>query len=163
MVWKFCGKARHSFARFTRNFAETVPFHKISTPGNQMKLRYFMQCMYQYIEFNVMFSSLRGLCLLKYFSCFPSQQSKKMVDMGITGPEGHEMCRPEEVRYLKQYLFLNSCPQVLSYFQSNETGIQVFLVFFEWSLLFVVLKVGLGFQSKALSKKFFYKFFLTIL
>ena len=25
-------------------FLETVPFHKISTPGNQMKLRYFTQC-----------------------------------------------------------------------------------------------------------------------
>ena len=24
MVWKFCGKAPHSFARFTRNFAETA-------------------------------------------------------------------------------------------------------------------------------------------
>ena len=25
------------------------------------------------------------------------QQSKKMITLGITGPEGHEMCRPEEV------------------------------------------------------------------
>ena len=31
LVWKFCGKAQfpHSFGR---NYAETVPFHKISTP-----------------------------------------------------------------------------------------------------------------------------------
>ena len=36
LVWKFCGKAQflHSFGRFARNYAETVPFHKISTPGN---------------------------------------------------------------------------------------------------------------------------------
>ena len=36
LVWKFCGKAQfpHSFERFARNCAETVPFHKISTPGN---------------------------------------------------------------------------------------------------------------------------------
>ena len=27
LVWKFCGKAH--FPRFTRNYAETVPFHKI--------------------------------------------------------------------------------------------------------------------------------------
>ena len=35
LVWKFCGKA-HSFVekRYARNYAETVPFHKISTPGN---------------------------------------------------------------------------------------------------------------------------------
>ena len=26
-----------------------------------------------------------------------AQQSKKMIEMGITGPEGHEMCRPEIV------------------------------------------------------------------
>ena len=26
-----------------------------------------------------------------------AQQSEKMVELGITGPEGHEMCRPEEV------------------------------------------------------------------
>ena len=46
LVWKFCGKAQfpHSFGRFVRNYAETVPFHKISTPGNSVKLRYFMQC-----------------------------------------------------------------------------------------------------------------------
>ena len=34
MVWKFCGKAQfpHSFGRIARNYAETVLFHKISTP-----------------------------------------------------------------------------------------------------------------------------------
>ena len=36
LVWKFCGKKQfpHSFGQIARNFAETVPFHKISTPGN---------------------------------------------------------------------------------------------------------------------------------
>ena len=35
-VWKFCGKVQfsHCFGRFAQNYAETVPFHKISTPGN---------------------------------------------------------------------------------------------------------------------------------
>ena len=34
--WEVCGKAQvpHSFGRITRNYAEPVPFHKISTPGN---------------------------------------------------------------------------------------------------------------------------------
>ena len=46
LVWKFCGKAQfpQSFGRFARNYAETVPFRKISTPENQVKLRYFSQC-----------------------------------------------------------------------------------------------------------------------
>ena len=46
LVWKFCGMAQfpHSFGRLARNYAETVPFHKISTSGNQVKLRYFSQC-----------------------------------------------------------------------------------------------------------------------
>ena len=36
LVWKFCGKEQfpHSFGRFARNYAETVPLHKISIPGN---------------------------------------------------------------------------------------------------------------------------------
>ena len=46
LVWKFCGKAQfpHGFGRSARNSAETVPFRKISTPGNQVKLWYFSQC-----------------------------------------------------------------------------------------------------------------------
>ena len=44
LVWKFCGKAQfpHSFGRFARNCAETVPFRKISTPGNQVEVWYFL-------------------------------------------------------------------------------------------------------------------------
>ena len=39
----FCGKAQfqHSFGQIAQNYAEAVPFHKISTPGNYVKLRYF--------------------------------------------------------------------------------------------------------------------------
>ena len=45
LVWKFCGKVQfpHSFGQFTQNYAEAVPFYKISTPGNQVKSRYFSQ------------------------------------------------------------------------------------------------------------------------
>ena len=28
----------------TGNYAKTVPFRKISTPGNEVKLQYFTQC-----------------------------------------------------------------------------------------------------------------------
>ena len=44
-MWTFFEKAQvpRSFGRIARNYAETVPFHKIFTPGNQMKLRYFIQ------------------------------------------------------------------------------------------------------------------------
>ena len=44
LVWKYCGKASPKTIRpklFAQNYAETVPFHKISAPGNQVKLRYF--------------------------------------------------------------------------------------------------------------------------
>ena len=46
LVWKFCGKAQfsHSFGRIARNYAKSVPFHKISASGNQAKLLYFSQC-----------------------------------------------------------------------------------------------------------------------
>ena len=47
MVCKFCRKAQfpHSFGQVARNDAETVPFHKIYTPWNQVKLRHFTQCL----------------------------------------------------------------------------------------------------------------------
>ena len=42
LVWKFCGKTQfwHSFEQFAQNYAETVRFHKVNTPGNQLKLRF---------------------------------------------------------------------------------------------------------------------------
>ena len=45
LVWKFCGKAQfsHSFGRFARYYAETMPFRKISTPAIQVNLWYFTQ------------------------------------------------------------------------------------------------------------------------
>ena len=41
-----CGNflERHRHRRIARNSAETVPFHEISTTGNQGKFRYFTQC-----------------------------------------------------------------------------------------------------------------------
>ena len=43
LVRKFWGKAQfyHSFELIAQNYAETVLFHKISQPGNQVKLRCF--------------------------------------------------------------------------------------------------------------------------
>ena len=48
LVWKFCGKAQfpYSFEQFARNYTVTVPFHKICTPGNYVKLPYFLQWEY---------------------------------------------------------------------------------------------------------------------
>ena len=45
LVWKFGGKAQFplSFGGIARNYAETVLFHNISTPGNLVKLSYFTQ------------------------------------------------------------------------------------------------------------------------
>ena len=40
LLWKFCGNTQ-SFKWFTRNSAETVCFHKFSTPGNQVKFGHF--------------------------------------------------------------------------------------------------------------------------
>ena len=36
LVWKFCGKAQfpYNFGWIARSYTETVPFHKISTPGH---------------------------------------------------------------------------------------------------------------------------------
>ena len=47
-MWKFCGKAQitHSFGQIPRNYTETVPFHKISTPGNYVKSRILLSAVF---------------------------------------------------------------------------------------------------------------------
>ena len=69
---KFSGKAQfsHSFGRIARNYAETVPFHKISTPGNQVKLRYFLQWKpwNENIAIIIIFTLIQ--ISIKIFSCF---------------------------------------------------------------------------------------------
>ena len=52
LVWKYCGKTQfsHSFGRVAWNYAETVPFLKISKPGNQVKLWYFSQCIFPHSD-----------------------------------------------------------------------------------------------------------------
>ena len=45
-LWK--GTVSSQF-RAIRNYAETVPFHKISIPGNKVKMRYFTWCIFRYI------------------------------------------------------------------------------------------------------------------
>ena len=42
ILWK--GTISVEFLALRQNYAETVPFRKISTPGNQVKLRHFSQC-----------------------------------------------------------------------------------------------------------------------
>ena len=37
-------KLDNTFRRFARNSGKDVDFHNIHTPGNQVKLRYFIQC-----------------------------------------------------------------------------------------------------------------------
>ena len=43
LVWKFYGKEQfpHSFGRFAKNYAETVAFHKISTPAKLCEITIF--------------------------------------------------------------------------------------------------------------------------
>ena len=44
LVWKFCGKAQFSHTCIHVISGDSLPFRKISTPRNQVKLRYFSQC-----------------------------------------------------------------------------------------------------------------------
>ena len=47
LVWKFSGNVQfqHSFRRIAQNSGKTVPFRKISTTGNKVRIQHFMQCM----------------------------------------------------------------------------------------------------------------------
>ena len=59
LVWKFSGKAQ-----FPHSFEPSAPSNKISTPGNQVKLRSFLQCLTVIKNFH--FS--KKMLLLYYFS-----------------------------------------------------------------------------------------------
>ena len=74
LVWKFCGKAQfsHSFGRFARNYAETVPFRKISTPANQLTLRYFSQWL-------VMSDYLLSVASVQFIKANPKPVFEKLV------------------------------------------------------------------------------------
>ena len=75
LVWKFCGKTQfpHSFRRFTRSYAETVPFHKISTPENQVKfrkLRYFIKWNFRLMWYNflILWDNFAWFCRVSFAS-----------------------------------------------------------------------------------------------
>ena len=46
LVWIFCETVQflQSFGWYAQTYVETVPFYKISPPGNQMQFRYFTEC-----------------------------------------------------------------------------------------------------------------------
>ena len=59
LVWKFCGKAQfpHSFGRIAQRYAKSVPFHKISTQENYVKLLYFSQWVWFFTVLVLVFKS----------------------------------------------------------------------------------------------------------
>ena len=65
---------------------------RIGSPKNKISVYYE----YSFFERVWKECSLMLLQRITSFPCF-SQNAKKMIALGITGPEGHEMCRTEEV------------------------------------------------------------------
>ena len=72
LVCKLCGKTQfpHSFGRFTQSYAETVPFHKISTPGNQVKLCYFPKWNFRLMWYNflILWDNFSWFCTVSFAS-----------------------------------------------------------------------------------------------
>ena len=72
LVCKLCGKTQfpHSFGRFTQSYAETVPFHKISTPGNQVKLCYFPKWNFRLMWYNflILWDNFSWFCRVSFAS-----------------------------------------------------------------------------------------------
>ena len=64
LAWKFCGEAQfpHNFGKFAQNYVETVPFLKIFTPGNQVKLRYLLQILLIDNASKTLFKAEMGEC-----------------------------------------------------------------------------------------------------
>ena len=86
------------FRQFAQNYAETISFHKISTPGNQVKLRYFLQSQkpkaFQYFSWGIKWeqwpahlvtllrkSVIRNFIFCAVYGILVSQKSQKMSFM----------------------------------------------------------------------------------
>ena len=52
LIWVFYGKTQfpHSFVQIARNYAETVPFHKTTTPGNYYSYYYSSRSFFLYLR-----------------------------------------------------------------------------------------------------------------
>ena len=68
--------------QIAQNYSETMPFHKISTPGNHVKLWYFLQCSVCYKVLEVCLT-ISGHYALKDWilgaSIFPSCIAQKIM------------------------------------------------------------------------------------
>ena len=84
LVWKLWRKTQfpHSFWQIPRNYAETMPFRKISTPGNQVKLRYFSQCPLQ--------RGIRYIDSLPRLDYFASKTCSRMLEYSAGNPKSCE-------------------------------------------------------------------------
>ena len=65
-----------SFGRFAQNYAKAVPFCKISIPGNQVKIRYFLQSVRQAQPFSTVALYIQGLRFIKLENLFRVKQRK---------------------------------------------------------------------------------------
>ncbi len=52
-----------------------------------------------------------------------TQQAEKMINLGITGPEGHEMCRPEEIEEEATDRAITIASQVCTLYTCNAWSI----------------------------------------
>ena len=106
--------------------------YNLQTKQNYMLVK-LHNCMstWQLLQWYI-FSGILLLMLFCFFF-FLSQNAKKMVALGITGPEGHEMCRTEEVETeacVRAMMIANQVWALLLYFFTSQLAKKQLLLFF---------------------------------
>ena len=91
LVWKFCEKAQflHSSVRIAGNYVETVPFSKMSTPGNQVKLRYFLECDLLKVDIHLFISHQVSVIVFVEYQQYPAGNYLFKVNNG----SARKMCK----------------------------------------------------------------------